>query len=102
MSDPTHDLGDRRKLTCEIRDETDALVDPTGLTFSMREPDATLTDYTLTDTADLVRDSLGVYHVYWDCAQVGKHYYRFAATGNVGAAEEAGFKVRPSRVIVTP
>jgi hypothetical protein len=94
-----HDIGDRRKLTCEVRDEANALIDPSGLTFTMRAPDGTLTEYTLADVADLVRDSVGVYHVYWDCTQAGKHFWRFAATGNVGAAEETSFKVRVSKVL---
>jgi hypothetical protein len=98
MSEPIHDLGDRRKLTCEVRDESDQLVDPTGLTFTMREPDGTLTSWTKADP-EMINDSVGAYHVYWDCAQVGKHFWRFAATGNVGAAEESGFKVRVSRVL---
>lgn len=94
----THDIGDRRKLTCEIRDETDALTDPDVLVFSMREPDGVLTTYDLNDV-EVVRDSVGLYHVYWDCTQSGTHNWRWAASGNVGAAEESAFKVRASKVL---
>ncbi len=94
----TYDIGDRRKLTCEVRDEDEVLVDPTGLTFTMKIPDGTLTTYDLND-AELVHDSTGKYHVYWDCATSGKYYWRFAATGNVAAAEESSFSVRASKVL---
>jgi hypothetical protein len=95
----THDIGDRRKLTCEVRDEDGALVDPTALVFTMKTPDATVTSYEYLTDVEVVRDSLGLFHVYWDCAAAGKHYWRFAATGNVGAAEESTFTVRASKVL---
>lgn len=95
-----HDIGDRRKLTCEVRDEADALTDADELVFIMREPDGVLTTYELGDN-ELVRESEGLYYVYWDCAKSGKHYWRWAASGNVGAAEEASFKVAPSKVLVS-
>ena len=95
----TYDIGDRRKLTCEIRDENETLVDPTTLVFTMKKPDATLTTYTYGTDAQLVRDSTGLFHVYWDCATAGKYFYRYAATGNVGAAEESTFTVRASKVL---
>lgn len=102
MADPqTHDIGDRRKLTCEVRDESGALVDPVVLTFYMREPDGVLTTYDLTDT-EVVRDSVGVFHTYWDITQSGTHNWRWAASGNVGAAEETSFKVKASKVLDPP
>ena len=94
----THDIGDRRKLTCEVRDDGGDLVDPDTLVFTMRDPAGVLTSYTLTDV-ELVHDSVGAYHVYWDCAAAGKHWWRFAAGGNVGAAEESTFTVRQSKVL---
>ena len=94
----TYDIGDRRKLTCEVRDEAGDVVDPTGLTFTMKVPAGTLTSYDLADV-QLVHDSTGKYHVYWDCTTSGKYFWRFAATGNVAAAEESSFSVRASKVI---
>lgn len=95
-----HDIGDRRKLTCEVRNEAGALTAPTELVFTMREPDDTITTYDLDD--GVVTDSTGVYHVYWDITQAGKHYWRWAASGNVGVAEEASFKVLVSKVLPEP
>jgi hypothetical protein len=94
----TYDIGDRRKLTCEVRDEDGVLIDPTALVFTMKDPGGLLTSYDLNDV-ELVRDSVGLFHTYWDCVLIGKHCWRFAASGNVGAAEEKNFTVRPSTVI---
>ena len=93
-----HDIGDRRKLTCEVRDEDNALVDPDVLVLTMREPDNTLTTYSLTDD-EMITESVGLYHVYWDWTKAGKHFWRWVASGNVGVAEEASFKVLVSKVI---
>jgi hypothetical protein len=95
----SYDIGDRRKLTCEVRDEDGDLADPTALTFTMREPDATLTVYVWQTDAELVRTAVGTFHTYWDCSQAGAHRWRFAATGTVAAAEESAFAVRTSQVI---
>lgn len=97
MTELVHDIGDRRKLTCEVRDEDGALIAPDALVFTMREPDNAITTHDL--TAGVITDSVGLYHVYWDCAQAGKHYWRWAASGNVGVAEESSFKVLASKVL---
>lgn len=94
----TYDIGDRRKLSCEIRDETGQLVDPTTLVFLMYEPTKTLTQYVYDDGIELVQDSTGKYHVYWDCRVSGIHWWRYEASGNVGVAEEAKFTVRKSKI----
>lgn len=93
-----YDIGDRRKLSCEIRNENGDLADPTTLVFTMREPDDVVTEYLYGTDAELVRDTLGIYHVYWDCAQSGFHRWRFEADGEITVAEEAGFTVRRSQV----
>lgn len=95
---PTYDVGDRRKLIVEVRNEDNELADPSALSFMMREPNDTLTTYDLDDT-ELVKDSVGIYHVYWDIAMAGKHYWRWAASGDIAAAEESLFAVRVSKVL---
>lgn len=95
-----YDIGDRRKLSCEIRDEDGSLVDPTALTFTMREPDGTVTHYVRGTDAELVRDSLGIFHVHWDCELAGFHTWRFEADGVIAVAAEAIFNVRRSQVLL--
>lgn len=61
--------------------------DPTGLTFTMREPDGVETIYVFGTDAQPVKDSTGNYHVDWAVAKPGRHHYRWVGTG---AAAEAG------------
>lgn len=93
-----YDIGDRRKLSAEIRDETGQLADPTTLVFLMYEPDKTLTEYTYGTDNEVVQDSTGKYHVYWDATKPGKHWWRYEASGNIGVAEETSFTVRKSKL----
>lgn len=94
-----HEYGARRKLSVRIYDEDGALADPTTLTFTMRDPDNVRTTYVSGTDAQIVRESVGVFHVYWDCVKTGRHRWRFAATGSIGAAAEAGFIVEHSDVL---
>lgn len=91
-----YDIGDRRKLICEVYDENSALTDPTTLTFMIREPCGTITTYIYGTDAELVKDSVGKYHVYWDCVTAGHYDWRYEADGTVVAAEESHFSVRRS------
>jgi hypothetical protein len=93
-----YDIGDRRKLSCEIRDETGVLIDPTTLLFKMYEPDKTLTVFTYGEDNEVNNDGVGSYYVYWDITKAGTHWWRYEATGNVGVAEEAKFLVRKSKL----
>lgn len=93
----SYDIGDRRKLSATITDEDGALIDPDTLIFKIKLPDGTVTTYTYGTDVELVRDSIGVFHVYWDVETAGGYWWRFAASGNVGAAEEAYFSVQSSR-----
>jgi len=95
----TYDVGDRRKLCCEIRNEDGDLADPTTVTFKIKAPDGEVTVYVLDTDAELVRDSTGTYHVYWDITLNGTYWWRFEASGNIGAAEEAAFKARTPHVV---
>jgi len=93
-----YDIGDRRRLVVTFRDEDGSLADPTAVTFAIREPDDLVTTYVYGTDVELVRDSVGVYHVHWDIAQAGWHHWRFEGAGSVGVAEESRFQVRESLV----
>jgi hypothetical protein len=93
-----YDIGDRRKLSCEIRNEDGDLTDPTTLTFTMREPDDAVTQFVYGTDTEVVRDGQGVFRVYWDCELAGFHNWRFEADGTVVVAAEAVFNVRRSQV----
>ena len=93
-----HDIGDVRTLSCALTDAQDDPIDPTVLTFEVREPDGTVTTLVYTVDIEVTRDGVGEYHVDWLCAQAGAHYWGFTASGNVGAAEESTFLVRSSNI----
>lgn len=96
----TYDIGDRRRLSCEIRDETGTLADPTTVTFKMFEPDKVVTQYVYGEDAQVYKDSTGCYHVEWDITQAGTHWWRFEASGSIGVAEETQFRVRKTKIPV--
>ena len=75
------------------------LVDPSALAFTMLEPDGSTTSYQYGVDEAVLHDGLGLFRVEWDVVQAGTHWCRWAAAGNIGAAEELGFKARPSRVL---
>lgn len=92
-----YDIGDTVKLQATIRRASDETpVDPTTVTFKMKEPDATTTIYVYGTHAEVVREGTGVYYVQWPIDQWGRHSYRFEATGNVRTAEETVFNVNKS------
>lgn len=66
--------------------------DPTTVTGSVRAPDGTSTPLTV------AKDSVGVYHADFTASVAGLHWYRFAGTGTVVAAEEKTFYVEASNV----
>jgi hypothetical protein len=95
------DIDDRIKLSSTIRDEETAgspLIDPDELQVTIVEPDGTSTPYLLSDGDQVIRESLGVYKLYWTARQSGLHWVAFVASGNVGSAEEFGFKVAVPKV----
>lgn len=94
----TYDIGDRRKLSCELRNESGVLTDPDELKFKIRTPDNVVTTYIYGSNEELERDSVGKYYVYWDCTQRGDYFWRYEATGIITAAEETMFSVRKSVV----
>jgi hypothetical protein len=98
----TYDIGDRRRLSAAFRDEDSSLADPTTVTFWLREPDGYVMGYVYGVDAELVRDSLGTYHVDWDITAPGVHHWRFECTGNIAVAEESRFMVRESLVLDEP
>lgn len=93
-----HDLGDQRDLRF-VTSITGSPVNPTDLTFTMLEPDGTVTEYVKDTDAELEAVVTGTWRVLWTCAQAGMHRFRFAATGNIVQSAEHSFFVRRSKVM---
>ena len=96
MVTTTYDIGDTRRLQATFKDINQELTDPTTVTFTMTEPDGIVTTYVKGTDAELVRNSLGVFHVDWPIAKQGRHAWSLAGTGTVAQKEEDEFYVKRS------
>lgn len=93
-----YDVGDVVRLDATFTDIDDEPVDPTTVTFRIREPDGALTAYVYGTDPEVVRSAAGVYHVEWSVTLPGLHRWRFESTGTGQAAEESRFDARASKV----
>lgn len=92
MTINVHDLGDLVRCVGTYTDVAGTLVDPSTASFQIMEPNGTSTTYTGTG-ANLIRDSLGVFHVDWPTTQSGRHEYRFKGAGTGAGAGVGVFYV---------
>lgn len=97
MSLPEYDVGDSRRIIATFTDIDGNLADPTTITFEIKQPDETTTQYVYVTDPEVVRDSLGVFHVDWPLAQKGLHIFRYEGTGAVEAAGQ--YKIWAKRSI---
>ena len=88
------DVGDVTRLTVAFVDLASVATDPTTVTFVMRAPDGTTTTYVYGTDSELVKDSVGNYHVDWTIAQELRHHYEFNGTGTVIASFPGEFYAR--------
>lgn len=100
MPHNTHDYGDLVRVSAEFRDaETEALIDPTAVKLSVRNPSGTVTTYTYGDDDALLRTETGKYEQDVSADEAGRWYYRWWSTGDGQAAEERSFEVRPAQAV---
>lgn len=94
----TYDKGDLVKVTGTFTDpdSNDALIDPTVVKVSVKEPDGTTTTYTYGTDAECVKVSTGLYKLEINCDAPGTWHYRWWSTGTGQAAEPDEFIVEPS------
>jgi len=93
-----YDIGDLVKVSATFTDVTDDAIDPDVVIFAFKDPVGATTTYTYNEDAELVRDSLGTYHVNVSVDSAGTWYYRWSSTGTGQAAEEDHFVVRASNL----
>lgn len=96
MTTAAYDIGDLRRLSVAFKDINGAAADPTTVTFRMRKPDGTVTTYVFGTDSELVKDSVGNYHVDWTFALAGRHVWRFegSAGGPVTTEEQDAYTRR--------
>jgi hypothetical protein len=71
-------------------------IDPTGVEFRYTPPSGVTVGLVYGVDAELVRDSLGNYHVDIDADESGPWYYRWIGAGTGQGAENLQFFVKPS------
>lgn len=94
----TFDIGDLVRLSAEFRDIAGALVDPSTVTFKVKPPGGDVVAYVYGTDPEVVRDSVGAFHVDWTVEINGTHWWRFESTGTGQAAAEDSFTARASRL----
>jgi hypothetical protein len=89
--------GQRVRCLATFTDYGGALGDPATVTFKFRTPTGLVTSYTFGADLQLVRDSLGTYHVDVDAISDGRWHWRWQSTGAIAGAKEHYFDVTSSK-----
>ena len=90
----TYIIGNLIRVTAAFTDpdNADAPIDPTAVNFTFKDPTGNSTTYLFGIDSQLVKDSVGNYHVDIDINQSGTWHYKFFSTGTGQAAERGQFK----------
>ncbi len=92
-------IGEKIRLTATFSDpETGNLLDPGTVYVSWKDPDGNIVQKQYGVDPELVKDSVGTYHIDIDAAMAGQWRFRWASTGTGQAAAEGSFAVAPSAV----
>jgi uncharacterized protein YfaS (alpha-2-macroglobulin family) len=94
MSVNSYDKGDVVVVSAAFTDKLNAPVDPTTVTFKVRAPDGSVMTYVFGTDSELVKDSVGNYHVDVSVNLDGYWFYRYESTGTGQAAEEGQFQIK--------
>ncbi len=94
MSVNAYDKGDVVVVSAVFTDRNDALLDPTALTFTFKDPNGAAITYVFGVDSELVKDSVGNYHVDLKPTIDGYWRYKYQSTGIGQAAEEGQFQVK--------
>ena len=93
-----YDVGDLVTLTATIK-VRNVLTDPSTITFDILRPDAVVETFEYGTDVEVIRDSLGVYHMDYTPSQYGRHIWKVSGTGNAQAVEEKYFDVRKPSIV---
>ena len=101
MSIENHfDIGTLVRVSGAFRDVSNAAIDPSTVKFKWKRPDTgVVTTYTYGIDNQLVKDSVGNYHVDVSADVQGDWLYRWESTGTGQAAVDSAFFVDQTRVV---
>ena len=92
-----YDRGDLIRCSGVFTDAAGSAQDPDVVIFKFTDPSGTTTTYTYNAEAELVKDSVGNYHVDVNADATGLWRTRWEATGTGQAADESAFRVAESQ-----
>jgi hypothetical protein len=96
----TYDIGDLARISGQFKDIAGTLIDPTTVRFKFTTPAGVVTTYIFGTDGQLVKDSVGNYHVDLSATEAGVWFYRWESGGTGQAAEEGQFSVTASAIRV--
>lgn len=89
-----YDIGDATRLSVNFVNIGGTSVDPTLVVLRIKPPLSVTVEYTYPGSGQIVKDSVGNYHIDYPITLSGVHYGKWAAQGAVLAAEEFSFMVK--------
>lgn len=96
MSDIEFHVGDMAQIQVEFLTSDQVLFDPSGVSFMIMYPDTSRVSYVYSTDLQLIRDSIGKYHLNFPLTVSGVFTYQCKGTGSAMAVIERKFKVLPS------
>lgn len=90
-----YEVGSKVRSTAIFTDpnNSDAAIDPTAVLMNVKPPTGDLLSYTYGVGADIVKDSVGNYHLDIDITESGLWRHRWYSTGTGQASNESSFIV---------
>lgn len=94
-------IGDKIRLTATFRDVGRFLADPDTVRFRFKQECNAETAYVYLTDSQIVRDSVGVFHVDLALTAQGEWWFRWEGDGTLAGAIEKALEVDPSKFDVT-
>lgn len=93
-----YDEGDTVRTTATFK-VGGVLTDPSTLVLKYKTPAGVITTKTFGTDAEVVKDSVGVYHFDLTLSAQGDWWYRWQSTGTAAGVKERRVYVRPSEFV---
>lgn len=90
-----YDAGDSVRFTKNFKDVSNADADPTTVIFRVKHPDKTVETWTFPTDSEIVKDSVGNYHIdYVIPDKSGEYAYEWEGTGAIVSISTWFFEVK--------
>lgn len=93
-----YDTGDVVRLSVVFKDTSHSPIDPTSVCIQVKNPDGSEVHYSYPSSPYVIKTATGEFRYDYLITQSGIHYFKWSGTGNVNAAEEKMFFVKPSQI----